>query len=35
LKYISGQFGGENPLLLGGIEFALEYAFDELDLSEI
>jgi hypothetical protein len=29
--YISGQFGGENPLLLGGIEFALEYAFDEFN----
>lgn len=29
--FVSGQFGDDNPLFLGGIEFALEYAFDEFN----
>ncbi|MEB3310968.1 MAG: hypothetical protein VKJ02_12105 [Snowella sp.] len=29
--FISGEFGVDNPLLFGGIEFALEYAFDEFN----
>ena len=29
--FVAGKYGGDNPLKLGGIEFALEYAFDEFN----
>jgi hypothetical protein len=34
--FIAGKFGGDDPLSLGGVDFALEYVFDEFnEMSEI